>query len=644
MIVRLLVSVIVAFVGIGCAPSLPVNTPVTRAVWLDQNWSDSERYWFHHAGQGTATLPVPYPWFVSLEQPNLSFFGDPGLLVDEDYLRRFGFIPSPKSSAAPESPSYGYQGEKGRAYRTTLDWEEEAEPKNPDGLPVGFARLQNVEDPVTGATIDAVGFTCAACHTGQIEYKGVSLRIDGGPAVTDLGKFRQAIGAAVALTKYVPGRFGRFADRVLGPDHSDGAEQELEQAFDQLIAKGQKLSALEKPVLEESPLNVEEGFARLDALNRIGNLVFFRDQLVGLEPEDNTVALANLHPMTAPVAFPHIWTTSWFDWVQYDASILQPMIRNAGEAMGVSAKVNLIDPSKPLYRSTAALHQIYEMEQLLAGSNPNPVGGTKPGFNGLRPPKWPEDLLEPIDRSRAAQGAELYGERCARCHLSPVDSDAFWHARGWTPENGAGERYLVLKLIPTKIVGTDPAQAAVLVERRVKVFEHLGIDPSILGCQTNVPPGVVTETTFAAALGVVVEKTANQWYDERDIPEETRRRMNGNRPNCLQAELAYKARPLDGVWATPPFLHNGSVPNLYELLSPVAERSSEFYLGSRVFDPVRVGYETGEIDGGFLLDTRKPGNANTGHEFRDGRGEPGVVGDYLEPQERRAIVEYLKTL
>ena len=79
----------------------------------------------------------------------------------------------------------------------------------------------------------------------------------------------------------------------------------------------------------------------------------------------------------------------------------------------------------------------------------------------------------------------------------------------------------------------------------------------------------------------------------------------------------YKPRPLEGVWATPPFLHNGSVPNLYEMLSPVEERSKKFFVGRREFDPVKVGYVTKPMDGsssGFWLDTTIPGNRNTGHE------------------------------
>ena len=131
--------------------------------------------------------------------------------------------------------------------------------------------------------------------------------------------------------------------------------------------------------------------------------------------------------------------------------------------------------------------------------------------------------------------------------------------------------------------------------------------------------------------------------------------MNGYRPNCLQAKPAYKARLLNGIWATAPFLHNGSVPNLYELLSPVAERSAKFYLGSRLFDPENVGYNTALLRGGFELDTSVPGNCNKGHEFTDEAGEAcknetgearsgGKIGRRLEEHERWELVEYLKTL
>ena len=86
----------------GCAkisalfpPDLPENTPIKEARWLDQNWSNSESFWFHHASQGTSTLPVEYAWFIALEQPELSLFGDPGLLADPRLPESFWFYSQP---------------------------------------------------------------------------------------------------------------------------------------------------------------------------------------------------------------------------------------------------------------------------------------------------------------------------------------------------------------------------------------------------------------------------------------------------------------------------------------------------------------------------------------------------------------------
>ena len=120
--------------------------------------------------------------------------------------------------------------------------------------------------------------------------------------------------------------------------------------------------------------------------------------------------------------------------------------------------------------------------------------------------------------------------------------------------------------------------------------------------------------------------------------------MNGFRPNCIQAKAVYKSRPLDGIWATAPFLHNGSVPNLYALLSPREERPSKFCLGSRLYDPVKVGYSTDCISGSFELDTSLPGNLNRGHEFKDAPEGNGVIGRALSPDERMDLIEFLKSL
>ena len=135
------------------------------------------------------------------------------------------------------------------------------------------------------------------------------------------------------------------------------------------------------------------------------------------------------------------------------------------------------------------------------------------------------------------------------------------------------------------------------------------------------------------------------WYEKNNIPAREREEMNGYRPNCLQAFGGYKARPLNGIWATAPFLHNGSVPTLYDLLSPASERPKKFYLGNLEFDPERVGYRTEAKKGTFKLDTSIPGNLNIGHEFRGSTGDTeGVIGRALAPGERMALIEFLKTL
>ena len=100
----------------------------------------------------------------------------------------------------------------------------------------------------------------------------------------------------------------------------------------------------------------------------------------------------------------------------------------------------------------------------------------------------------------------------------------------------------------------------------------------------------------------------------------------------------YKARPLNGIWATAPYLHNGSVPNLFELLKPASADDAskaappKFTVGNREFDPIHVGYRSDS--GPFEFDTTLEGNSNVGHEFGTG----------LSDDERFELIEYLKTL
>jgi len=145
-------------------------------------------------------------------------------------------------------------------------------------------------------------------------------------------------------------------------------------------------------------------------------------------------------------------------------------------------------------------------------------------------------------------------------------------------------------------------------------------------------------------LTLITQRVIEQAYAQLNLTPEQQEQWNGYRKNELREPLAYKARPHNGIWATPPYLHNGSVPNLFELLSPASERSKLFYLGNKQFDPVKLGLDTTPLEGATEFRVDLAGNSNAGHEFNDGPKGNGVIGRKLTKEERLQIIEYLKTL
>jgi hypothetical protein len=116
--------------------------------------------------------------------------------------------------------------------------------------------------------------------------------------------------------------------------------------------------------------------------------------------------------------------------------------------------------------------------------------------------------------------------------------------------------------------------------------------------------------------------------------------------------LAYKGRPLAGAWATAPYLHNGSVPTLFDLMLPPADRPKSFVLGTREFDPERVGFvneasstpwksDQAARENTFVFQTHDsfghpiPGNDNAAHDYGNAR---------FSDEERWALVEYMKAV
>jgi hypothetical protein len=104
--------------------------------------------------------------------------------------------------------------------------------------------------------------------------------------------------------------------------------------------------------------------------------------------------------------------------------------------------------------------------------------------------------------------------------------------------------------------------------------------------------------------------------------------------------FGYANMPLDGIWLRAPYLHNGSVPTLRDLLQPAARRPKVFYRGYDVYDPVKVGFvsDVAQENGKryFKYDTAVPGNADSGHE-----GER--YGTELSAGDKDALLEFLKT-
>jgi len=255
----------------------------------------------------------------------------------------------------------------------------------------------------------------------------------------------------------------------------------------------------------------------------------------------------------------------------------------------------------------------------------------------LKPPVWPEDLFGKIDRPLAAKGRALFAENCAACHVPPVvEQDGRWVKQ--------------LKMLPVEVIGTDPNTATNIADNRYDL-SALQWDPvELASMNVNLLPKSdepldLKHMSVAKGLAYVTAFVEKRAYKDAQISPEEQARLNGfGLPIGVLELRAYKARPLDGIWATAPYLHNGSVPTVYQLLSPQSERDQTFYRGNFEYDPRHLGYSTQAFDGGFVLDTRISGNHNSGHEFRAGPLGNGVIGRLLQPEERWALIEYLKVL
>jgi hypothetical protein len=357
--------------------------------------------------------------------------------------------------------------------------------------------------------------------------------------------------------------------------------------------------------------------------------------------------------------------------------------RNVTESWGVNVIVDITnkDPNK-LFRSTHPMDNLFWMETLVSV---------------LEHPKWPDEIFGKIDKKLADRGRYLYEEAtwdnprnprseiycggtgepqcnearisaqkgyCARCHSpvrEPVPSDAPNCDPTTDGECEADPPLWQLTLYRLDVLGTDPNDAKNFNARVGTLYPGNGafryaFAQSELADNSKPNLGFGIGTGLAFTTQNVMnwwfkrnQRLMDRWVADGVFPNATlgRRIMEGFRENKFRAPLAYPARPMAGYWATAPYLHNHSISNIYELLSPVEERSKSFYIGNTDFDPVKVGYISTWYKRGFKFDSSKAGNSIAGHEFSYKPGDPvksGVIGPLLDPQDRAAIVEYMKVI
>jgi hypothetical protein len=173
----------------------------------------------------------------------------------------------------------------------------------------------------------------------------------------------------------------------------------------------------------------------------------------------------------------------------------------------------------------------------------------------------------PIDWVAARRGEPLFASNCNSCHGGP-ETDK--------------------RLYSVAAIGTDPNRANMFTQKLADGFN-----------------------TFLAELEA-------EGYQP---PKEAEVRSTGK----------YFAATLSGVWARSPYLHNGSIRTMHDLLTPPQQRERRFHRGSREFDESAMGYTD---EGVYLLDTSASGNSNSGHDY----------GTKLTIQEKHDLIEYLKTL
>jgi hypothetical protein len=564
------------FAGLAKAEPLQINQ--------GKNWDRAAQMDFYSRDQGSRL--IPWAWISALKQAN----GKPFMA---ESLDRYGYLPNEASS--------------------------------PPGLPVGFVVISQ-----DGA--DMLGLTCAACHTRQIDVGGKAYRIDGGPAIADLGSFWRDLDSAVGKVLSDGATFADFAQSVLGAGKTPAKETELREQVQAWFKGAHAIADL------GLPKGKQWGPGRLDAVGMILNRVTGLD--IG-QPPDFLIE-DNIKPADAPVRPPFLWNAATQDKTQWpgfadNGDWILGLARNLGEVYGVFGVVHPKKDASHLlgfdfnHDSTAQYGGLVALEGLI---------------QRIGPPKWPRDW--PLDQKLAKRGEEIFNRPsaqggCVECHgIRPGEPRVFNHDTWATP---------------IQDVQTD-SREYVGMGRLAKAGALEGAQIPDTSPPFLTPP--LKANDFAVSvLATAVKGAVAQHFLPIFVTPEQREHIDRLAPLLVAAasqvkalegayhieqvtktsEFKYESRVLEGIWAAAPYLHNASVPTLAELLKPAAERVKEFKVGPR-YDIENVGLAADQAKFEFMLKTtdctaRDSGDSRCGHEF-------GTTT--LTPDEKKALLEYLKKL
>jgi hypothetical protein len=455
-------------------------------------------------------------------------------------------------------------------------------PASPKGLPLGFTGAEDA------AGIAWLGMTCAACHTRDLEMDGKTYRLDGGPAFANFQNFLSALDNSVDNVLSDQGSFEDFSNAVLGANRTDQDAQSLESELRDWYHRYHTIMHGSLP--KAHPW----GPGRLDAMGMIVN------RLAGLDigPPPTHIIASNIKRADAPVRYPFLWNadkqacTQWLGFARNDNDLFRTA-RNIGQVLGVFADFRAArDPS-----TTELDWWAYNSVNLRG------LGEAEILMSRIGPPRWPFE----VDRDLAAEGAEIYKATCNSCHESnpgPVP----WET-------------------PIRNVGTD-MRAMQLLKRRVST--------GVLADSIVQPPFSKEDNAISVLYGAVTGMLLS-------LPAMPHEEHSQTLPQAHTAadcagKIGYEAKVLHGVWGAAPYLHNGSVPTLADLLKPASERPMTFEVGP-AYDPIRVGLAAKQVGDDTTFNATgcndpASGHSNCGHEY----------GINLEATDKAALLEYLKTL